>query len=529
MSFIKKLFGRRKDSDSSERENASSASSNASSSEANPKKLEQQNYWDTGIAGDPNSTDLFVQAKAYDIGSGVEVDKSRAATLYREAMNNGDKRAKHNLAVMYITQEGELKDPSMGVQMLQELAEEGEAASIYTLAGCYMTGNGVSQDTQKGLELYQKASEMGMGEATYSIGAYYINECQDMEKGIAYCEKAAEQGFALAASILAQIHEEGMGVEKDIEKAMVYFKRAAELGDAHCQLKYGLYLYVQGNKEGARWMIKSANQKYPAALMFTGRECLNKGSFLFEEPDHFRMGVGMLREAAKMGIEDASKILAHYGLEREQDNNKRIASFYNALVSADEETAQKAFQQMYECSEIGDPIAQNIMGLGYYYGWFGKQDEEKAFELLKRACDAGCVDALNSMGLILNQKEKYEEAFPYHKQSAEQGDMYGLHNLGNAYFYARGVERDVVKAITLWHEAAEKGNIDSIYTIGNMFFHGDYYEKDIQKAIECFTLVAKEECSSQILAMKQLVKAFRLLGEEEKANEWEMKLKEKNQ
>ncbi len=491
----------------------------------NDKQTQQIQCWIGDDPSDTNSSDLFEQAKAYDLGIGVKEDKHKAACLYRKAMNQGDKKAKHNLAMLLISEEGDLSDKPTGIQMLQELADEGETYSIYSLGGCYMNGNGVTQDIDKGLELYHTASNMGLGIATYSIAAYHFNECHDIEAGMEYCKKAAEQGFALAASILEQMYEEGMGVEKDIDKAMTYLKRAAVLGDARCQLKYGVSLSRTDWTQGMEWMIKSANQKNPAALFIVGREYLNSDSHLFTDPQHFNIGVKMLREAAELGVKDASDFLAYYGLEREQSFDGRMASFYNILDNADRDTAQRAFLQMYECSEIGDPIAQCVMGVGYYYGTFVEQDKEKGLLLLKKACACDCTDALNTIGMVLNEEKRYEESFPYHKRSAELGDMYGLHNLGNAYFYARGVERDVKKAFDLWSEAADKGNPDSHFTLGNIFFRGEYVEQDIPLAIKCYEFSASHPCSTQRMAMERLVKVYQMTGNEKEAQVWNAKLK----
>ena len=490
----------------------------------NNHQTEQSHYWVSNTPADANSQDLFKQAKAYDLGIGVKADKRKAASLYREAMNQGDKKAKHNLAIMLIVGDDGIADKPTGIRMLQELADEGEALSIYTLGGCYMNGNGVAHDTAKGLELYHTASAMGQGEATYSIAAYYMNECHDMQKGIAYCEKAVEQGFAFAASMLAQIYDEGLGVEKDADKAMAYLKRGAELGDAHCQLKYGILLCRADSVQGFKWMLKSANQKNPVAMLVVGQQYLNSNSSLFADPQHFSIGVQMLREAAAMGVKEAQDFLAHYGLEHEQSFDERTARFYDILDHADDDTAQNAFQQMYECSELGDPIAQCILGLGYYYGNFVEQDKAKGMQLLKKAADSGCVDALNAMGLFLNEEKRYEEALPYHKRSAELGDMYGLHNLGNAYFYARGVERDVKKAIELWIKAAESGNPDSHCTLGNVFFRGEMVAQDLPKAIKYYTYAASRPCATQQQSMKQLIAAYHLMGKEEEACKWMAKL-----
>jgi TPR repeat protein len=164
------------------------------------------------------------------------------------------------------------------------------------------------------------------------------------------------------------------------------------------------------------------------------------------------------------------------------------------------------------------------MGLGYYQGSFVEQNKDYGLQLIKNACDRDYTNAFNTMGMILNEEKRYDESFPYHKRSAEKGDMHGLHNLGNAYFYARGVERDVKKAFDLWIEAAEKGNPDSYYTIGNIYYYGEYIEQDIPEAIKCFTHAANQACTTQELAIKRLIEIYRLLGDEVKANEWERNL-----
>lgn len=180
---------------------------------------------------------------------------------------------------------------------------------------------------------------------------------------------------------------------------------------------------------------------------------------------------------------------------------------------------------MYDCCGLEDPIAQCIMGMGYYQGSFVEENKEFGLQLIKNACDRDYADALNTMGVILNGEKRYDESFPYHKRSAEKGNMHGLHNWGNAYFYGRGVECDVKKAFVLWREAAEKGNSDSFYMIGNIFFRGEYVDQDIPEAIKHYSYAASRACTTQILAMEQLVKAYRLLGNEEMAKEWERKLK----
>lgn len=432
------------------------------------------------LQADPNSDDLFLQAKAYDQGIGVETDKQKAAMLYQKAMEQGDMRAKMNLAMMYIYENVEAGSPEQGLQMLRELAEEGKGESkgiaLFNLGCCYCWGMAVALDKQKALELWEQASEAGCAEADYSIGTYYYNELHDMERGLEYFEKAAMKGSVMANHILAQLYEEGMGVEQDLEKSFVYVGRLAELGDAVSQFKYGYYLIY----------CKVA----------------------------FAEGVKWLRESAKAGVEPAMEKLCELGVEQEMTTDERI----NLLLDApSQEEGQVAFNKMCKCQSLGDAEAQFILGWMLYDGISVEKDEEKGLELLRRSADKGFVDAMSLLGLVLKNKGCYDEAIQYFSKAVEKGHPLAIHNLGNCYFYAWGVERDTDKAIELWRKGAEMNNPDSLYALGNCYLLGEYIAQDIDKAIESFALSAN---LGNQMAVEKLIDVYDKLGNPEMKEFW---------
>ena len=57
--------------------------------------------------------------------------------------------------------------------------------------------------------------------------------------------------------------------------------------------------------------------------------------------------------------------------------------------------------------------------------------------------------------------------------------------------------------------------------MGMGYYQGSFVEENKEFGLHA----ASRACTTQILAMEQLVKAYRLLGNEEMAKEWESKLK----
>lgn len=429
---------------------------------------------------DATSDDLFERAKAYDLGIGVEVDKAKAARLYQQAMEAGDKRAKHNLAMMFISQEGETGTQEMGIRMLSELAEEGDANALYCLGGCYFDGKGVGQDVERGVELYKVASERGCAPATYALGAYYNNQLGDTEKGLEYIKRSAEEGFAMANFLLSDMYEKGAGVERDMEKSFAYLKRAAELGDAISQFKHGyLLLYVH---------------------------------------HEFTEGVSWLRKAAAQGVEGPQEVLQSLGIETEMTIDERINMFLEVISGSDEEKAHEAYQKMEACLQLEDPLAQFLTGYGYYTGTLLEQDKDLGMYYLKQSASHDFINAISFISFILDKEERYEEANVYHRKAAEMGDHHAIHNLGNAYFYARGVEQSDEKAMQLWMKAASMGNTNSLCSIGTCYLRGRIFEQDINKGIDYLTKSAEQ---GNPLAMQRLAEVYRSLGDYQNAQYWE--------
>ena len=81
-------------------------------------------------------------------------------------------------------------------------------------------------------------AEMGDAEAQYNLGDTYANGIgvtKDDEEAVKWYRKAAEQGHAEAQFSLGLMYAFGEGVAKDLEEAVKWYRKAAEQGLAEAK------------------------------------------------------------------------------------------------------------------------------------------------------------------------------------------------------------------------------------------------------------------------------------------------------
>ena len=125
-----------------------------------------------------------------------------------------------------------------------ELAKKGDVAAQSKLGRFYIKGfaissKGVKFNGEKGLMWLKKASEQNdktwSGYASARIALVYMNGeagiSQNYKEANKWFEKAVKQGYYPALYDLALNYYEGIGVEKNLEKAKVLLKQAIKKGD----------------------------------------------------------------------------------------------------------------------------------------------------------------------------------------------------------------------------------------------------------------------------------------------------------
>ncbi|SDY38617.1 Sel1 repeat-containing protein [Nitrosomonas sp. Nm58] len=181
--------------------------------------------------------------------SACAVPQESQRTSYWDSMNNSEKSA-------FLT---------------QQFAKSGDSNEQLKLGDAYMDGLGMPQDSEKAFYWTEKAANGWARGANYKVGIMYqkgIGVEQNSVKAAEHFLKAIERDVDKKAMIhLGEMYLNGDGVEKNIEKGISLYERAAEGGDADAQFALGKiyfndYRVPKNIKQAHYWLTTSAKNGY---------------------------------------------------------------------------------------------------------------------------------------------------------------------------------------------------------------------------------------------------------------------------
>ena len=186
----------------------------------------------------------------------------------------------------------------------------------------------------------------------------------------------------------------GRGVEKDPEKALEHFKKAAELGHIEAPGAIGYFysagLVVEKDDAKAAEFFQKGSEKGSAIAKFNlGRLYLDsKGGLSGAEN-----GVDLMEAAAALGLPEAHTALAEIyflGLFNEQ----HLPDY------------AKALPHVKAAAATDEPAAINMLGVMKQSGLGLEKDEKGAEDCFRRAGMKGDFKAPSNLGHLLNPESK---------------------------------------------------------------------------------------------------------------------------
>jgi TPR repeat protein len=84
----------------------------------------------------------------------------------------------------------------------------------------------------------------------------------------------------------------------------------------------------------------------------------------------------------------------------------------------------------------------------------------------------------------LMEAGRYSECKPILESLSERGCHYATYNLGWMYKSGNGVQKDLAKALELYHKASILGNADAMYNIAESYVTGEGNKQDFVKSFE---------------------------------------------
>ena len=372
-------------------------------------------------------------AKAYKEGNGVEFSLETAFEWLKKAADNGCEEAISDLAFAYLGVEYNLPiDTLKGVNMIKQLLSDSN--NSYALSNCayaYIKGFGkyFEKDYDEAYKILQRVEDKDNPLYNYMMGNVYQNGTSsieaDVDKAVQFFKKAYDLGEARAAIRIGALYCEGIQYKKDYQKAVEWFKKGVEKNSPQSMLCLA-WLYDSDfadtknlhNDQKAYDLLKKAISHGNCGAYNKLAFWYSKGKFV--EKDE-QKAIELYKESAKLGDPGAMLKLGYFyfngiGTDKDLDAAEKMwitaakrgsgeAAWNLSIAYQDgsfERSGKKSNYYFLKAVDLNDPNALYVLGNSYLNGIEGlyQKDDAKAFVYMKKAADLNQVDACKKLAYM---------------------------------------------------------------------------------------------------------------------------------
>ena len=403
-------------------------------------------------------------SQMYQLGEGVDKDEEQAAHWMKLAAEQGLAQAQFEY--------GEILESGRGVERTGtadaaswyiQSSNQGNPKAMLKLAKLYFGGLGVKQDTYQAFKWALKAEENSIA------GSTELRQ-QIMEQ----INNTAAKGVVYAQYMMAIIYLEGQGIEKDINQAELWLRKAASQGYPDAQYDLGKMLVTMNDtSSGLYWLRLAAKQGhieagYHIAPLLTSNH-----------PD-------------ESALKESWRWLYH-GMK-----NNDPKSLYNLTISLHTgslrlpKTDFNYLKWLIPSARGKISEAQNNLGVHLK---LNKKDTKRSIQWLKEA-STNSDKAQFNLGFIYARGEGIaphdEQAVYWWNQAEKNGNEQASFMLGLFYNLGRGARRNEQEAIKWYELAAKKDNPTAIYNLAILYYQGKAVDQDYKKAARYLSILAKK-------------------------------------
>ena len=458
---------------------------------------------------------------SYDQGLGVAVDRVRGFEWMKKAADLGNAYACFYVAKKFHDGDGCLRNMDQAIFYSQWASQlevnnadyrnqliqyQNEKPKETTTGEMIDEANRLNDEgrLKEAFDLMHKAADLGNAIALYNMGVYYrigAGTEIDENKAFEYLKRSAEGGFPMAFPLMRDHYYFGRVVNRDLEEAIYWGKKAADA-----------YPEDQDHKRNLELMRK----EYQAEL--SGMPVNTSGNTSEED----RLGEMVNRS---INLNKEGRLEESFQLMKEAaDQNFPLALFnmniYYDIGAGVKEDKEKAFEYLKKAAEADFVPAYAMLAEHYYYGkgtdidlkeamrWQEKsieaspddQELKQNLEVIRKECEAllngKSIEEIrtrpeapssesdrrvNEAFALLNE-ERYEEAYDILMEEAEKGNPYAMRNLSSMYMNGNFVEKNEKAAFEWMRRSAELGLAESCYQLANKYHFARGVIRDLGNA-----------------------------------------------
>ncbi|MGN0461801.1 MAG: tetratricopeptide repeat protein [Ruminococcus sp.] len=382
-------------------------------------------------------------------------DENTALYYLNQAVEMNCPYAITTLACAYSSGEIELlgKDEQKSKELTEKAASLNDEWALYIIAQGYNYGTyGYPQDVGRAKEYYERCIEIGELYYSHVLCELGLELCDiqnsfyDSKRGVSLLSKASDLGNDEASNRLGYMYQLGLCVPADTNKAIAYYKTAAENDFPPSQYRLGsllldgLFGAPKDEKTAIDLFERAAQQGDYNAMQELGI-CAYEGKGMPVDKDRARM---LFEICAKQGLPQSlyDFALMNYHGEGGPQNYKAAEYWYNKVIESENEVLtpdakwnlafmysndtkeyEKAFPLWTEFANEGNPDAQYNLGLFYANGWAVLQDDNKAKYWMGEAAKQGHSQAIEAINYINSSNYTPEKYGPHNEQIQEEKDI----------------------------------------------------------------------------------------------------------
>jgi len=193
-----------------------------------PDDGNQAYHWAAKAAESGHGDSLFWQAVLVKNGSGHPPDPNRAANLLQlSADSQGHIEAQALLGAMLLVGDGITRNLPRGISYLKAAANAGSSYAAWKMALCLKNGLGALRDTKEAEKWFDKAAE-----GKFDQGPPWKTTVPQLQfsEAIQTFQTLASVEHRQAHYWLGICYENGVGVPRDLNKALELYMRSANKG-----------------------------------------------------------------------------------------------------------------------------------------------------------------------------------------------------------------------------------------------------------------------------------------------------------
>lgn len=427
----------------------------------------------------------------------------------REEADDGNAEACYLLGILHNVDEDFGINPEASVPWFKKASDSGHQEAVITMARIHYDGILVPTNRVETIRLLSLVDPRQFPSVPESLGIMTLigeGTVQDTPRGISLLETAASYGQATAAALLGRIYLAGELVPQDEKKALQWFLKAGELGDARSMAKAGLMIKQVKNEpsqvRGHKLVLAALSNNMDVAYseIFSHMADSVIGQMESRNPPLATNDMVRYRRINGTLIQGAVQEVLPDGLVIAVGSSKVSVPFAELDVAA-RVRCDPAFRALLTASLITEQAYEQVAGFSSPAKPFSKADIEKAMQTLKSMAEDGLADAQAWLGQTLLEEKRTEEGIKWLKKSVEGGSSDGQYDLAQAIFKGHGLPMDKKESFRLFSLAADQGHTDAMLMAGRMLMAGDGCERNVTGGLELVRQAAGAENPQAILFM----------------------------